>query len=610
MSSAKSPRILIVDDTPAQLRYLEVLLARQGFDILTGSSWNDAERVISSSGLPDIVLMDVMMPLIDGLESCRRFKQIPGAAQIPLIFVTAVDSQEIVDKCFDVGGSDYVNKFATGRELGARIRTQLRLADTRLAETRVLEMVEAALDALPDALLALRRDGRLAFANAKARKSLSHPENDLDFLAAVPLDISLILGRDQFLESRGSGKPSGGRINVQGRSYIISATPLNDAHCGETPLIFLSSRDVTEEEKMERHLRQSQKMESLSRIAGSMAHELNNILGGLLGSLSLLRLGDSRSSEGLITSAENSSRRASHVISQVLDFARNNDEQILAVPVDTVLRACQALLRNAAGRSPLIVPEKFIDGSVLINPVNFQQILVNHVAAMAQAHPGQELSLNFALCAETPHPAGSAMGCLPGVYLRGQVRLSQAPLGSEIFLRGHPSEAALGLGVMIAEGMVNDAGGQIFIEGEMSSPQAIGFQVPGMSGRAASVAPASPEAPRLIIIQEPDANLRRVLEDMAAMLPTCRFRLVNTPEQLMERLQDQDQNYDVAIVDADGHPKLADNIMLIRFTRPTMKLVIGASRDPEAAAALARREDISFLEKPYRLREFQSLLTS
>ncbi|MEN9361148.1 MAG: hypothetical protein RL095_2683 [Verrucomicrobiota bacterium] len=609
MKAQRQPRILIVDDTPAQLRFLEVMLSRQGFDILTGSSWVDAERTLASSGLPDIVLMDVMMPLVDGLEACRRFKQIPGAAQIPLIFVTAVDSQEIVDKCFDAGGSDYVNKFATGRELGARIRTQLRLADSRQAETRVLEMVEAALDALPDALLALRRDGRLAFANAKARQCLSQPTADLDFLSAVPVDISLILGRDQFLESRGSGKPSGGRVNVQGRSYIISATPLNDAHCGETPLIFLSSRDVTEEERMERHLRQSQKMESLSRIAGSMAHELNNILGGLLGSLSLLRLGDSRSSESLITSAENSGRRASNVISQVLDFARNNDEQILAVPVDTVLRACLALLRNASGRSLLKVPEKPIEGSVLINPVNFQQILVNLVTAMAQAHPGQELSLIFSLSSATPHPAGPAMGILPGVHLRGQVRLAQAPESEEIFLKGHPSEAALGLGVMIAEGMVNDAGGQVFVEGGMNAPQSIGFQIPAQAERPAATNP-TPEAPRLIIIQEPDANLRRVLEDMASMLPSCRFRLVNTPEQLMERLADHDQKYDVAIVDADGHPKLADNIMLIRFTRPEMKLVIGSSRDPEAAAALARREDIAFLEKPYRLREFQNLMVN
>ena len=117
-------RVLIVDDEVANVELLARRLEAIGCQTQVASS---GERAIALARTeqPDLILLDVMMPGIDGWQTCRRLKAQPETADIPVIFVTARDRSEDVSKGFEVGGIDYITKPIEPMELGARVRSAI-----------------------------------------------------------------------------------------------------------------------------------------------------------------------------------------------------------------------------------------------------------------------------------------------------------------------------------------------------------------------------------------------------------------------------------------------------------------------------------------------------
>lgn len=119
-------KILIVDDLPANLDVLRNILTADGYRIFFATSGQAALRV-AAEVLPDLILLDVTMPQMDGFETCRRLKEIETAREIPVIFVTARTEIEDLAKGFDVGGMDYITKPIKRPEVEARVRTHLQI---------------------------------------------------------------------------------------------------------------------------------------------------------------------------------------------------------------------------------------------------------------------------------------------------------------------------------------------------------------------------------------------------------------------------------------------------------------------------------------------------
>ncbi|HUV85805.1 MAG TPA: response regulator [bacterium] len=102
-------RILLVDDTETILLFLKTLLAGQDFDFLTAK--NGAEAVERARReRPDLVLLDIFMPVMDGIEACRVMKGDPELKNIPVVIVTARSEAENVERCLEAGCDDYVFK--------------------------------------------------------------------------------------------------------------------------------------------------------------------------------------------------------------------------------------------------------------------------------------------------------------------------------------------------------------------------------------------------------------------------------------------------------------------------------------------------------------------
>ena len=119
--------VLIVDDTQANVHVLIEILEREGFKVFVANDGESGVR-IASRAIPDLILMDVMMPDIDGYEACRRLKAADELEEIPVIFLTARGDLEGIVEGFESGGVDYVVKPFKKEELLARIRTNLERA--------------------------------------------------------------------------------------------------------------------------------------------------------------------------------------------------------------------------------------------------------------------------------------------------------------------------------------------------------------------------------------------------------------------------------------------------------------------------------------------------
>jgi DNA-binding NarL/FixJ family response regulator len=153
---------LLVDDSPATLGLLNEALEQAGYTVLIAQSGTTALTLVDRV-TPDIVLMDALMPGLDGFETCRRMKQNPVLAPVPIIFMTGLTETEHVICGLDAGGVDYVSKPVAPDEVVARI-------GVHLSNARLTRSAQFALDAAGRYLLAADREGRVLWATPQATR--------------------------------------------------------------------------------------------------------------------------------------------------------------------------------------------------------------------------------------------------------------------------------------------------------------------------------------------------------------------------------------------------------------------------------------------------------
>ncbi len=168
--------ILVVDDLPANLGLLFDALSQAGHRVLVAESGEGALAQLEHE-TPDLVLLDYMLPGMDGIEVCRRIRARAGCADLPVLFLTAVNELEEKVRALDAGAVDYVTKPIQTPEVLARVRTHLRIARLQRELADELEMrreaEEQLRDSLDRALLVVSPDGRVMFATRLAQALLT-----------------------------------------------------------------------------------------------------------------------------------------------------------------------------------------------------------------------------------------------------------------------------------------------------------------------------------------------------------------------------------------------------------------------------------------------------
>jgi len=165
--------VLVVDDSPETLGFLTEAMEAEGVIVLVATSGRQA-LAIAGRITPDVVLMDAMMPEMDGFEACRQLKTMPALAHVPVIFMTGLTETEHIVRGLASGGVDYLTKPIDLDELRARIRVHLANARANLS-------AQTALDAAGRHLVALGADGRIVWATPQASRLI----DDLSIADAI-----------------------------------------------------------------------------------------------------------------------------------------------------------------------------------------------------------------------------------------------------------------------------------------------------------------------------------------------------------------------------------------------------------------------------------------
>ena len=172
----EQPRILIVDDNAIERSTLEALLGTEDYNLLALDNGQKALAAIDEF-LPDIVLLDVMMPQMDGFEVCKRLRQNPQTADIPILLLTFLDDRESRLRGLESGADDFISKPYSRLELQARVRTIIRLNRyRRLSAAR--RKFEHVVQRAKLGYLLLGDRGNIHFANATADLYLGLSQNE------------------------------------------------------------------------------------------------------------------------------------------------------------------------------------------------------------------------------------------------------------------------------------------------------------------------------------------------------------------------------------------------------------------------------------------------
>jgi class 3 adenylate cyclase len=186
-------RILVVDDTPQNVKLFTDLLTAKGYTVTSASNGEDALASIAAAP-PDLVLLDIMMPGISGYDVCRRIRENPATALLPVVLATSLDPNQERIKGIEAGADDFLSKPVNQAELFARVRSLLRIKgmqDERLARLKSFfspQLAEAIAAGRGDELLKThRREITVAFFDLRgftAFTDAAEPEEVMELLRA------------------------------------------------------------------------------------------------------------------------------------------------------------------------------------------------------------------------------------------------------------------------------------------------------------------------------------------------------------------------------------------------------------------------------------------
>lgn len=210
---------LVVDDSPETLRLLTDALDGAGITVMVALDGASAMRIVDQI-TPDVVLLDAVMPGLDGFETCRRLKRDADLANVPVIFMTGLAETEHIVRGLEAGGVDYVTKPIVIEEMLARIRVHL-------GNARLTQSARTALDVSGRFLFAINRQGHILWATPQAQKLLAdhHGAQTDDFI----LPPSLLQWLEQ-AKGKGSAKSQAASLpdNPQLRLYFMGETAPNE----------------------------------------------------------------------------------------------------------------------------------------------------------------------------------------------------------------------------------------------------------------------------------------------------------------------------------------------------------------------------------------------
>jgi two-component system cell cycle sensor histidine kinase/response regulator CckA len=604
---------------------LSWLFRDAGFDVMEAGSGAEALRLVGHK--PDLVVLDVSLPDINGIEVCRRIKSDPATRSVPVLHVSAVYvASGDRSHGLEAGADAYLIKPVEPRELLATVRALLRIHEAEEKARGAAQEWRTTFDAIGDAVCLVDAAGNIVRCNQAMSRLLGQPFTDLigqPYAQKLPQGLGLselpAVYRDCLKPGpadragEGNASPSTVREAALGeRWYRISITP----HAG--PPAFGSVHvltDITEHKQLEEQLRQAQKLEAVGQLAGGVAHDFNNLLTAILGNASLLAQRVPPRESELVSTIERAAWRAAELTRQLLGFSRKTmlwlRPTCLNEPVKEVVTILQRTVDPRILLDSRTAPDLWL---VQADAGQMSQVLMNLCLNACDAMPdGGFLTLETANVNLTESQVQGHLDARPGSF----VRLSVSDTGRGIapehlpriwepFFTTKPPGKGTGLGLPMVFGIVKQHDGWIECRSEPGHGTRFDLYVPRLKAPApapeAAPVPVEPMArgAGTILLADDNEMLRKLA---ATLLQKNGFRVLvaEDGQEAVEIFERERSPIDLVILDL-MMPRLSgqDAFHRLKEIDPTVGVIFASGFSDVQLEEADRSAALGFLDKPYR----------
>lgn len=521
MSRGPLTAVLLVEDNSGDARLLREMLNEQGPEFDTAlthvHSMSDAEKHLAERSV-DILLLDLGLPDAQGLEAVRRAHS--AAPRLPLVVLTGMDDEALAVQTLQEGAQDYLIKGQIDtRGLLRAMRYAIERKIAELAQSQSEESYRVLFDGNPNPMWVFEVDSKaiLAVNSAAVRhygysreeflkmngNDLQPPEEVDRFLAqfAVVASRSRPLGGGGVFKHR---KKSGEVIDVEVAGSLIIFQ-------GRSAMLGMAS-DVTERNSLQAQLLQPQKMESLGRLAGGVAHDLNNLMGVVLGygDLTLDKLDRTSPLRLNVERMQNAAGRAVSIVRQLLAFSRKQIQQPRMLSLNVIVKEMEELLHRLIGEDVELLLETEPElGTVKADVGQIEQVIMNLALNARDAMPGGgQLTIstaNIELDLGDPrHQSDSSAGSYVALAVKdtgcGMDAVTQARIFEPFFTTKDLSKGT-GLGLATVYGIVKQSRGTISVRSEPGYGSTFTICLPRVEGK-----------PQLHSVEKPSAEVLSGIE--------------------------------------------------------------------------------------------------
>lgn len=512
--SAVRSRILVVDDQPANIQLLHRIL-KQEYDVSMATGGLQALEFCRRK-LPDLILLDVLMPDLDGYEVCTRLKADPATRAVPVIFVTARDSVEDETRGLEAGAVDFLTKPVNMPVVLARVRAQLALK--RQAESRIEELIAN----IPGAFFRCPRPdtGRFDFLSEQFAEITGYPAGDFSGEAATRRFHELVHAddRSRLAELAGHGE---GRVYQLDYRVLHRDGTLRWVHergrlivddtgrvvCREGALFDITERKLREEETRLARLEAERANRSKSEFLACMTHEFRTPMNAILGFAEMLmrQIDDPRQREYLL-SIRQSSLALLTLVNDILDLSKAEagrfDLRYGAVRLRELIDELATLFRlklteKGVGFAVEVAPN--VPQVLRLDAVRLRQVLLNLLGNAAKFTAAGAVRLQVACYAWEGTACGLEFAvCDSGIGIPGdKLALIFDPF--EQIDRGEEF-GGTGLGLAISRRLVGLMGGEIGVDSREGEGSRFTVRLPQVdvlpdAAEALQEPPAAPDSP-------------------------------------------------------------------------------------------------------------------
>jgi len=434
VSETEETTVLLVDDNPQNLKVLYETLKDKGYRLLIA---NDGEKALDLAHRhqPEVILLDIMMPELDGYQVCERLKADAVTSDSAVVFLSALDDVEAKVKGFALGGADYISKPFQAQEVIARVKTHarvIRLEREMQARNRQLESDQARiLNSISEGIYGLDAEGTIVFANPAAALIMRSPVEELigrdffslhvvaedDALSVLPVQATCQQGVAENQRGVTLKRPDGTSFPTEYRS-----TPKLDGETLHGAVVVF--RDITTELENEQALEDARalvqeqrdqlahasRLSTMGEMAAGFAHEVNQPLTAITNYARVAKRMMAKETldrdllQETLDKIEAQSHRASEIIRRIRRFMKKpaTGKEVLSVPalLDDTRQFAEVDMRNNEGGIELTVEESVPE--VLADPIQVQQVALNLIRnaleATRTAGSSTPVEVSAALC--------------------------------------------------------------------------------------------------------------------------------------------------------------------------------------------------------------------